>query len=100
MATAVQPLPFPDAHTFHQQRQPRQAQQHQAYTAAIPFFPDTNAIIGNAQPNLFKQINIIPGLDAENAVVDTGLFVFNFVLIFFPYFPYLSENQLQKQPPL
>lgn len=73
MATAVQPLPFPDAHTFHQQRQPRQAQQHQAYTAAIPFFPDTNAIIGNAQPNLFKQINIIPGLDAENAVVDTGV---------------------------
>jgi len=49
---------------------------HASYTAAVPMiFTQANGST-TTSTNLFKQINIIPGLDAENAIVDTGVRVF------------------------
>lgn len=102
MATLVQPAPqHNDPHTFrlrqqhpqqhhhhHQHQQQHGNPQHQqhhhhhhhhprqaaaaSYTAAVPIIYQPPGAIQLVQPNVYKQINIIPGLDAENAIVDTG----------------------------
>lgn len=68
MAAMVQQAPVQDAPAYrpHFHRHNQQQQQH-SYTAAIP------VETGSSQPTLYKQINVIPGLDADNAVVDTGV---------------------------
>lgn len=65
-------------HHHHHQNHHKQQQQppHAKYTAAIPVFPENTSNIPGMQQqqaNVFKQINVIPGLDAENALVDTGI---------------------------
>lgn len=91
MATLVQPAPPPEQQVYHQPHhhhhhvQNRNQQHNHAaqYTAAIPvLFDQQSTIPGMQHPNIYKQVNIIPGLDAENAVVDTGMRSDNFVLCF------------------
>ena len=74
MSTLVQSAPMGEA-TFRQ-HYPRQQnhQQQMSYAAAVPIEqPEYSALSGTTQPTVYKQINVIPGLDADNAVVDTGM---------------------------
>ena len=68
MTTLVQSA-IPDPQLLRQRHYQRPHQPTQpSYTASIPAGPAIDSIV----PNVYKQINIIPGLDPENAVVDTG----------------------------
>lgn len=75
MATLVQSASTAEP-TFRQHylRQPG-GQNHQiSYSAAVPVEQvDGGTDSSGLQSTFYKQINIIPGLDADNAVVDTGI---------------------------
>lgn len=82
------PHPHPHQHhpRFHHHRPHHHANHHHyhnrqhhapSYTAAVPMlYPQAAGGAPVASTNFFKQINIIPGLDAENAIVDTGVKIY------------------------
>ena len=71
----------------HHHRQHHNHHQPPSYSAAVPMiFPQPGG--GSVtSTNYFKQINIIPGLDKDNSIVDTGYF-----LIFILCYPFSFQS--------
>ncbi|XP_002159537.1 pre-mRNA 3' end processing protein WDR33 [Hydra vulgaris] len=73
MLNQMQQAQLVDQHHKQVHNRPQQQQPQVLYSVCIPTNLEENLAGSNTQCSVFKQINIIPGFDAENAVVDTGI---------------------------
>ena len=74
MLNQMQQAQLVDQHHKQVHNRPQQQQPQVLYSVCIPTSLEENLVGSNTQCSVFKQINIIPGFDAENAVVDTGVY--------------------------